>query len=241
MTGIRNDAAGVSPKTAGNGRGNSKSWAERPARADGVGLGATVFDGPPTVVDEPPTVHDGPPTVLNVHVEPRFTVVSETTTYDSTDDEPDDGYWTDWYSTNAVVVSETPEFDRRVRRLLGVTDQSAPVTTEAGEGQTGTESTPEGWNTVTIACAGRQMVTEGHDALPRMLRRVEHADAEPVRETVMRYLGRATPVGVGDVILHSDTGRQTTGHITGLGGGTVYLRGSDRGLSLSEITHIVGV
>lgn len=227
MNGIRNDAAGVSAKTAGNGRGNSKSWAERPARADGVGLGLAADDTSPTV--------------LRVGIEPRFTVVSEDVTYDSADDDTDDEYWTGWSSTSAVVVSETPEFDRRVRRLLGITDQSAPVSTMVGEGQTGTESTPESWNDVTIECAGRQMVIEGHDALPRMLRRVEHADAEPVRDTVMRYLGRAEPLGIGDVVLHSDDGRQTTGHITGFGGDTVYLRGADRGLSLSELTHIVGV
>ena len=226
MTGIRNDAAGVNPKAAGNGLGNSKSWAERPARTDGEGLGATAIDGPPTV--------------LNANVEPRFNVVSETTIYDSTDDDgPDEEYWTERYSTAAVVVSETPEFDRRVRHLLGVTDQSAPVSTTVDEGETGTESTPESWNTVSIACASREMVIEGHDALPRMLRRVEHADSEPVRDTVMRYLGRAEPVGYGDVVLHSDTGRQTTGHITGLSGAAVYLRGgSVHGIALSEITHI---
>lgn len=219
MTGVRNDAAGISPKNVGNGAGNSKSWAERPPRADGDALAPPVVDAPPTI---------------RVDRSTRFTVE---TRVDTTPDQNDDDEW-DAFQSATVTVSETPEFDRRVRLLLGVTDQSAPVTTCTEEGDCGTEATPESWNTVTVACAGRELTLDGYDALPRMLRRVEYAGSEPVRDTVMRYLGRAEPVGVGDATLHMDNGQQITGHINGLGGRTVYLRGRDRGYELSDVTHI---
>jgi hypothetical protein len=140
-----------------------------------------------------------------------------------------------------VTVSETPEFDRRVRLLLGVEDQSAPVTTSTEHTERGWDSTFESYDCVTVTCAGRELTLEGDDALPRILRRVEFADSEPVRDTVMRFLGRQEPVIRGDAIIHLDTDVQHIGHITRLGSVSVDVRCADRirHLQLSDITHIM--
>lgn len=144
-----------------------------------------------------------------------------------------------WSERSKVTVSETPEFDRRVRRLLGVGDQRARVTTYTEHGESG-DSTIESWDCVTVACAGREFTLDGSDALPRMLRRIEHIDQEKPRDTVMRYLGRAEPVATGDVVFHFDTGREIQGHIRYVGAGDVYLEaeGQMRSYQLSDLTHI---
>lgn len=142
------------------------------------------------------------------------------------------------YERSEVTVSETPEFDRRVRLLLGIDDQTEPVSTFTEHGESG-DYTIESWDAVTVSCAGREFSLDGSDALPRMLRRIEHIDKERPRDTVMRYLGRAEPRGEGDVVLHFDTGREIHGHIQYLGAGDVYLEGCVHSFSLSEITHIM--
>jgi hypothetical protein len=163
---------------------------------------------------------------------PRFTATETTLEYESDDFSSSE--------TKTVTVSETPEFDRRVRLLLGVEDQGTPVRTRTEHTERGWDSTFESYDFVTVECGSQYLTLEGDDALPRMLRRVEFADSEPVLNTVMRFLGRQDPVLTGDACIHLDTGVEHVGHITGLGGLTVYVQFSDRArrFELSDITHI---
>jgi hypothetical protein len=168
----------------------------------------------------------------------RFTATALTapeTNLDTDYDEDSDS--AGYYECAEMTVSETPEFDRRVRLLLGVADQSAPVTTFTEHGETG-DYTIESWDSVTVACAGLEFSLDGPDALPRMLRRIEHIDQEKPRDTVMRYLGRAEPRGEGDVILHFDTGHELVGHIKFLSAVDVFVEGRVHGIALTELTHI---
>ena len=79
-----------------------------------------------------------------------------------------------------------------MRVLLGAPDD-AEVTSYCENEETGTTYTPESWSTVTVAAAGLSFTTEGSDALPRMLRFLEHVDAENPRITALRALGRELP------------------------------------------------
>ncbi len=147
----------------------------------------------------------------------------------------EDGNWV--ITTEIVDKSTTPDFDRRARLLLGVEDQEAPVVSYVQNGEDWESSTIESWNEITIECSGRKLTLEGDLALPRLLRRLEFANEEPPRTTVMRLLQRVEPFLEGVATLHYDDGRERTGKITHLSAVAVYFEGMTS-VTLDDVTHI---
>ena len=104
--------------------------------------------------------------------------------------------------------ADPAEFDRRARKLLGVEVQSAPVVAQVPEC---CATLPDGedfgsWEVAEIHCGSSVLALEGNDALARLSRRLEHADAESPRTTAERLLGFRASALTGAARIHLDTG-----------------------------------
>ena len=157
-------------------------------------------------------------------------------------------YTEEWEAKLDLPVS----YADRIRMLLDVDDPNAPVTDEVAGGIEGSEWTPESWNTVTIQAGDVKKVFEGDDALPRLLKHIEHADKGSSRVTVLRMLGHMKPALKDEMVnFHFDNGailkanpHHISGSVSQKRGGQVDVtdaNGRERRFDLERVTHITPI
>lgn len=147
------------------------------------------------------------------------------------DEQDDDGL----SSHTEETVRGDAEFQRRCRRILGVTDDSLPVTVVHSE----SESNPWGCETfesvedVIVSCGGHQLVAKD---MPELFRRLDAADLPRMDADAARELLMAGSTVT--VLIHD--GRRRTGKVANCNSWQVVVDDGARDVSRFDFTEIIG-